>query len=96
LIFQDLDSDEKEIKYTKNGTVIGEPIKLEKEEVEGKTWFPHILVRNVKVEVNFGVGKEPWNAPLEGFQFVGTYDSEENRVLGSQRPASREECEVSG
>jgi hypothetical protein len=81
------------MKFTKNGTSFGDPIQIPKADVEGKTWFPHILVRNVKFSVNFGTS-EPAHPALEGYTFVGNVAPSANRVRGPTRPEKKDECEV--
>lgn len=82
------------MKFTKNGTLVGETVQIPKSEIEGKVWFPHILVRNVKFSVNFGA-TDPAHPPLDGYSFVGKVEPSASRVRGPQRPAKKDECEVS-
>ncbi len=81
------------MKFTKNGTLVGDTVQIPKAEVEGKVWFPHVLVRNVKFSVNFGAS-EPAHPPLEGYTFVGKVEPSPSRVRGPQRPEKKDECEV--
>jgi heterogeneous nuclear ribonucleoprotein U-like protein 1 len=72
--FLDLDGDEISMTFTKNGEDQGDAFQIPKEKLGGRALFPHILSRNVKFEVNFGVtkaneDKELWKEKLEG-EFV--------------------------
>ena len=51
---QDLDSEEPEISYSKNGEDQGKCFTLDKELLGDKALFPHILSKNCEFEVNFG------------------------------------------
>jgi heterogeneous nuclear ribonucleoprotein U-like protein 1 len=69
--FLDLDGDEISMTFTKNGEDQGDAFQIPKEKLGGRALFPHILSRNVKFEVNFGVtkaseDKELWKEKLEG------------------------------
>ena len=50
---QDLESDVKTLKYTKNGTDLGIAMSLSVN-LENTALFPHIFIKNMEVEVNFG------------------------------------------
>lgn len=73
---------------------MGEAVKIPKAEIEGKALFPHVLVRNVKFEVNFG-SNEPSHEIIDGFEMVGKIEDPEKRVRGPVRPSGKEDCEVS-
>ena len=53
LPFQDLESEVKTLKYTKNGTDLGIAMSLSVN-LENTALFPHIFIKNMEVEVNFG------------------------------------------
>lgn len=88
-----MESDPVEMKFSKNGTAVGEPVKIPKSDLEGVTLFPHVTVRNVKFAVNFG-SKEPAHELLDGFEMVGNI-SDENRTRGPTKPEKKDDCEVS-
>ena len=50
---QDLESDVKALKFTKNGTDLGVAMSLSVN-LDDTALFPHIFVKNMEVEVNFG------------------------------------------
>jgi len=97
--FLDLDGDEISMTFTKNGEDQGDAFQIPKEKLGGRALFPHILSRNVKFEVNFGVtkaneDKELWKEKLEGeFVKVGKVEPDA-RVRGTPRIAKREDCEM--
>ncbi|ODM88392.1 Heterogeneous nuclear ribonucleoprotein U-like protein 1 [Orchesella cincta] len=90
--YLDLESDPVEVKFAKNGEIVGEPVKIPKAELEGKSLYPHVLVRNVKFEVNFG-SKDPAHEVLEGFQMVGKTE-DTDRIRGPTRPEKKDDCEL--
>merc|ERR1712083_571142 len=68
-------------------------------EVNGEALFPHIMARNVKFDVNFGLDKEDkavedWKEKLDGAYVKAGTVAIEQRVRGSARIATREECEL--
>lgn len=91
---QDIGEEFVEFQFTKNGSTLGDPVQIPKAEAEGKTWFPHVLVRNVKFSVNFGQ-TDPAYPASDGYLFAGKVEPSAARVRGPQRPAKREDCEVS-
>ena len=56
--FIDLESDEISMTFTKNGEDQGDAFQIPKDELGDSALFPHIMSRNVKFEVNFGVTKD--------------------------------------
>nr|KAG5689769.1 hypothetical protein BaRGS_031170 [Batillaria attramentaria] len=52
--YLDLDSDPVVMSYSKNGTDLGTCFEVEKEKLEDKALFPHILTKNTEFECNFG------------------------------------------
>jgi len=96
--FLDFTQDEINVTFTKNGEDQGDAFQISKEELAGKPLFPHIMTRNVKFEVNFGVTREGGDA--EGWKealaadYVPAGRVEAERVRGSQRIASRDQCEM--
>lgn len=53
--------------------------------LDEKPLFPHILVRNMSVELNFGENENPWNETLEGFSLLQNAD-EEHTVQLTAKP----------
>jgi len=97
--FIDFTQDEINVTFTKNGEDQGDAFQISKADLDTKALFPHIMARNVKFEVNFGVDKEAaekasWKDALDGdYVKVGAVE-EASRVAGSPRIASRELCEM--
>jgi heterogeneous nuclear ribonucleoprotein U-like protein 1 len=83
--FLDLDGDEISMTFTKNGEDQGDAFQIPKEKLLGRALFPHIMARNVKFEVNFGLTKakeerEDWKEKLEGEYIKAGKVAEEDRV----------------
>merc|ERR1719186_1858799 len=97
--FLDLDGDEVSMTFTKNGEDQGDAFQIPKADLSGQALFPHILAKNVKFEVNFGMSNsmeavEAWKEALEGGYVQVAQAVEETRVRGTPRIAAREECEM--
>jgi len=97
--FLDLDGDEVSMTFTKNGEDQGDAFQIPKADLAGAALFPHILAKNVKFEVNFGMSNtleavEAWKEVLEGGYVQVAQAAEETRVRGTPRIAKREECEM--
>ena len=56
--FIDFEGDEISMTFTKNGEDQGDAFQIPKDELGDSALFPHIMSRNVKFEVNFGVTKD--------------------------------------
>ena len=83
--FLELDGDEISMTFTKNGEDQGDAFQIPKEKLSGRALFPHIMSRNVKFEVNFGVNKAgedkaEWKEKLEGDYIKAGNVAEEDRV----------------
>jgi heterogeneous nuclear ribonucleoprotein U-like protein 1 len=83
--FLDMEGDEISMTFTKNGEDQGDAFQIPKEKLEGRALFPHIMARNVKFEVNFGVNKAKedkaeWKEKLEGEYVKVGKVAEEDRV----------------
>eukprot|EP00092_Neocalanus_flemingeri_P046546 GFUD01052381.1.p1 GENE.GFUD01052381.1~~GFUD01052381.1.p1 ORF type:complete len:477 (+),score=169.69 GFUD01052381.1:85-1515(+) len=101
--FIDFTQDEINVTFTKNGEDQGDAFQISKTDLDTKDLFPHIMAKNVKFEVNFGVTKEAeedkkekpsWKDALDGdYMKVGAVE-EATRVRGSPRIASRDMCEM--
>ena len=95
--FIDFSGDEINVTFTKNGDDQGDAFQITRAELDGAALFPHIMTRNVKFEVNFGIDKESadrdnWHAPLsEEYVKVGKMTE---RVRGNARITSRDQCEM--
>jgi len=91
--FLDLESDPKTLNYTKNGQDLGVAMSLTVN-LEEKPLFPHILIRNMKVEINFGNNDEPWFELLEGYNLIQNSGEENIAEKNIIAPESKENCEV--
>lgn len=90
--YLDLESEPKTLTYTKNGEDLGVAMSLTVN-LEEKPLFPHIMIRNVKVECNFGENDETWFPVPEGYNLI--QKDTENTVQKSVKPmAEDEKCEV--
>jgi len=102
--FLDIGETEVSITFSKDGEDQGDAYQIQKSDLpEGFTFFPHILTRNVKFQVNFGVIKpkegqesfediENWKTSIgEGFTKIGKV---EGRIAGTPRLKTRGECEM--
>lgn len=54
---QDLESNPCKISYTLNGVELGVAYEFEKEALDGKAIYPHVLTKNTCYKVNFGYDK---------------------------------------
>ena len=97
--FIDFTQDEINITYSRNGEDLGDAFQISKEDLAGEALFPHIMTRNVKFEVNFGIDKEAadkenWKEPIDtAYVKVGKV-AEAERVRGNARNTSRDQCEL--
>merc|ERR1719507_1161394 len=95
----DFEGEEVSLTFTKNGEDQGDAFQIPKAELNGQALFPHVMARNVKFDVNFGLDKEDkamedWKEKLDGAYIKAGSVPMEQRVRGSARIASREECEL--
>lgn len=83
------------ISYTINGVLQSTAFTIDRSELPDEAgMFAHILTRNIKFEVNFGQIEEPWfAAPSEMADYKFLKEVEE-KITGSPRPATRQECKV--
>ena len=97
--FLDFTQGEINVTFTKNGEDQGDAFQISKEDLGEAALFPHIMTRNVKFEVNFGIDKaaadkENWKDALAtDYVKVGKVEEAE-RVRGNPRMTSRESCEM--
>ena len=92
--FLDLESEPKTLKYTKNGKDLGVAMSMTVN-LEEKPLFPHILVRNMRFEVNFGSNEEPWFELLEGYTLLQNAEADKITDNSITPPEGKENCEVS-
>eukprot|EP00794_Sanderia_malayensis_P017867 gene17867-19648_t len=90
--FIDLESEPKSVKYTKNGQDLGIAMSLSVN-LCGKALFPHLFIKNMEVEVNFGAREAPWYDVLDGYTFIQDtgIDNLQPRLAP---PVSKADCEV--
>lgn len=91
--YLDLESEPKTLRYTKNGTDLGVAMSLTVN-LEEKPLFPHIFLRNIKVELNFGQNEEPWFTTLEGYSLIQDGSEDTVTTMTSKPPTEFSECEV--
>ena len=87
----DLDAVPKAIFFAKNGKYLDVAFRLGRE-AEGKVFYPHISVKNMRFVANFGA-TNPFFPPVQGFYFMQHLPPQ---VLISPPPAprNRQDCEV--
>ena len=87
----DLDAVPKAIFFAKNGKYLDVAFRLG-HEAEGKVFYPHISVKNMRFFANFGAAN-PYFPPVQGFYFIQHLPLQ---MLSSPPPAprNRQECEV--
>lgn len=98
--FLEIGAEEVSMTFSKNGEDQGDAYQIPVAEWKNMPLFPHILTRNVKFQVNFGVVKEGtetkdaenWKDPIsEGFTKLG---KAEDKVGGTPRIDSKTDCEL--
>jgi len=85
--------------FSLNGEDQGDAFEIPKDDLEGKALFPHILAKNVKFEVNFGLAAsfaptDAWKPPLSSDFIQIAHVLSEKLTRGTPRLETREECEV--
>jgi len=91
--YLDLESEPKTLRYTKNGTDLGVAMSLTVN-LEEKPLYPHVFLRNIKVELNFGQNEEPWFPILEGYSLIQNASADNVICKISKPPAEISDCEV--
>ncbi|XP_075463015.1 heterogeneous nuclear ribonucleoprotein U-like protein 1 isoform X2 [Ascaphus truei] len=86
-------SSEIEMSFSKNGHPLGVAFRVRRETLGSQALFPHILVKNCKVEFNFGQRSEPFFHGPPGFKYIQHVPLYE-RVRGSAAPKNKGECEI--
>lgn len=84
------------ISFSKNDLDFELAYRVHYEELQARALFPHIFVKNVTFEVNYGQLNRVrrMKYPLRStFRFLNEYD-EDQRIRGTLGPTSQEECEV--
>ncbi|XP_068210921.1 heterogeneous nuclear ribonucleoprotein U-like protein 1 [Palaemon carinicauda] len=90
--YLDLEAEPIVMSFTVNGENQGTAYEISRSTLGERVLFPHILTKNCSFKVNFGA-EDPWFTPLTRYTYVG-HISQQDRVLGGQGPATREEAEV--
>ncbi|XP_077993503.1 uncharacterized protein LOC144447377 isoform X2 [Glandiceps talaboti] len=90
--YLDFEEEKPTISFAKNGEEAVEAFVIEDDLAE-QALFPHILSKNVGLEVNFGQKEEPFHEIKEGFTLIGKLP-EEDRVQGQLKPTAKGESEV--
>ncbi|XP_060719339.1 heterogeneous nuclear ribonucleoprotein U-like protein 1 isoform X2 [Tachysurus vachellii] len=92
--YLDFESGEQvEMAFSKNGKWLGPCYQISREELAGRSLFPHILVKNCAIEFNFGQKEEPYFSPPEGYTFIQEL-ALPDRSRGTVGPATKAECEI--
>jgi len=97
--FLDFTQDEINVTFTKNGEDQGDAFQISKEDLGETALFPHVMTRNVKFEINFGIDKaaadrESWMEALSTeYVKVGKVEEGE-RERGNPRVSRRDQCEM--
>ncbi|XP_071490609.1 uncharacterized protein [Diadema antillarum] len=89
--FVDFEGEKTTISYTKNGKDLG--VAFTVEDLGEEALYPHLMVKNTSIEVNFGQKEEPWFPLKEGFTLIGQLPAEDT-VRGPKPPATKAECEL--
>ncbi|CAL1261481.1 unnamed protein product [Larinioides sclopetarius] len=91
-----MDADQIQLGFAKNGKFLGWAYKINKSELKGQALFPHVLTKNTAFEVNFGQKEKPY-FPLpdavKEYVFIGCLPLEQ-RESGTRPPKRREDCEM--
>ncbi|NXV37158.1 HNRL2 protein, partial [Rissa tridactyla] len=82
-----------ELSFSKNGRELGPAFRVGKGALGGRPLLPHVLCKNVAVELNFGQKEQPFFPPPHGFLFLHALPPEE-RVRTALPPKTTQECEV--
>lgn len=90
--YLDLEAEPIVMSFTVNGENQGMAYEISRSTLGERALFPHIVTKNCSFKVNFGA-EDPWYTPLTRYTYVG-HISLQDRVLGGQGPATREEAEV--
>ncbi|EDV19621.1 uncharacterized protein TRIADDRAFT_61890 [Trichoplax adhaerens] len=90
--YLDLESEPSTVGFMKNGEDLGSAFQLAVD-LSGKALFPHIYLKNARVQVNFGNEGEIWYNPPDGYSYIGGLrpDQLERAVTG---PTKDDDCEV--
>jgi len=91
--YLDLESEPKTLRYTKNGEDLGVAMSLTVN-LDEKPLFPHVYLRNVKIDLNFGGLEEPWFPTLEGYSLIQNAEADNVAEKVGKVPAEIADCEI--
>merc|ERR1719427_2128700 len=91
--YLDLESEPKTLRYTKNGEDLGVAMSLTVN-LDEKPLFPHVYLRNVKIDLNFGGLEEPWFPTLEGYSLIQNAEADNVAEKVGKVPAEVADCEI--
>ncbi|CAF1342854.1 unnamed protein product, partial [Adineta ricciae] len=87
----DSDSSSIRIYFTKNGTDFGPAFEFSKN--DSKEFYPHILVKNVRFECNFGQLETSWSEVKPNYTFAQNIPVSD-RIRGSTPVEEKSQCQV--
>lgn len=79
--------------YAVNGQFLGDAFDIPSSDLDSQPLFPHVLSKNIKFRVNFGLSEIQF--PAEPEYVWAANVPVEQRVAGPRRPERREDCEAS-
>ncbi|CAG0879938.1 unnamed protein product [Cyprideis torosa] len=93
--YLDMDSEDSvTMSFTVNGADQGTAFTISKSSVKGQPLFPHVLMKNCSLQVQFeGTPWYPASGNLASYTFCGDIPLE-NRIRGVVRPTERKDCEA--
>ena len=87
----DLEANPKAIFFSKNGQYLGVAFRLGPE-ADGKVFYPHITMKNMRCMVNFG-SQNPLYSVAQGFSMMEWLPGQQ-LVRAPLGPQNREDCEI--
>ena len=85
-----------QISFTKNGQDYGQAFEIDKTTITDENrlvFYPHILMKNVQLECNFGQLVNAWSETKAGYLFPQNIPLNE-RIRGSEPVVEKNECQV--